>query len=260
MSRQGARSLAGLATALILALAGCGGGSGPGSGSPAGTVRPPVASSTPLGSATLAEVRADIESRYADQLTAIGDGANQIVLQLKPTATAAAAEIVGRYGSAVQVSLGFFPYPPPSSPPDGCLWAASPTVKPGTLKAVIELPSVRISHTLGFGAKVRVTNTGTKTVSFDSGQPLAIYLLESDGSTVVGGSPLPVAGTGLGLKILPGASHEIDAVGGTASCDLRLGYELPDGPYVARAAVEIDGASGAGFFWSDPLAIQLVTK
>ena len=92
----------------------------------------------------------------------IGDGANQVVLQLKPTATAAAAEIVGRYGSAVQVSVGFFPYPPPSSAPAGCLWALSPTVEPGTLKAVIELPSPRISHAVGFAAKVMLTNMGRR--------------------------------------------------------------------------------------------------
>jgi len=117
----------------------------------------------------------------------------------------------------------------------------------------------RISHTVSFPAKVTLTNNGSTTLTIDTGQPLSIYLFEPDGTALVGASPGAVAGTGLGLKLLPGASHAIDAGGGTASCDLRLGYELPDGPYVARAAVEIDETSGPGYFWSDPVTIQLVT-
>ena len=192
-----------------------------------------------------------------DQLLSIGDGAAKVIVELKPTATAAAAEIVGRYGWAVQVTVGFFPYPRPSSAPVGCGWAGSPTVDPGRLRAVIDLPSPRLGHTVSFPAKVTLTNHGSTTLTFSTGQPLSIYLFEPDGTTLVGASPGAVAGTGLGLTLLPGASHEIDAAGGTASCDLRLGYELPDGPYIARAAVEIDGTSGPGYFWSDPVSVKL---
>jgi hypothetical protein len=248
-----------MAIALILSAAGCAPGPGAGSGSPVGTLSPPAPSSTPIGSPTPAAIRADIESRYMDQLLSIGDGAGKVILQLKPTATAAAAEIVGQYGSAVQVSVGFFPYPPPSSAPSVCDRGPAPIVDPGALRAVIELPSLRISHAVAFYGKVAVTNQGSTTLTISTGQPFSIYLFEPDGTTLVGASPAGSAGTGLELKLGPGASHEIDAAGGTASCDLRLGYELPDGPFVARAAVEIDGAGGAGYFWSDPLSIQLMT-
>jgi hypothetical protein len=133
------------------------------------------------------------------------------------------------------------------------------TVDPGPLRAVIELPSPRIGHAVDFPEKVRVTNAGSTTLMIGSGQPLSIYLFAPGGAAPVGAFPGGIAGTGLELKLPPGASQEIDAVGGTASCDLRLGYELPDGPYVARAAVEIDGTSGPGYFWSDPVSIQLTT-
>jgi hypothetical protein len=259
MSRRDAGRVSALVTVLVVAAAGCATGPGAGSGSPFGTIGAPPPSGTPLGSPTLATVRADIESQYMDQLLAIGNGAGKIIVALKPTATAAAADIVARYGWAVQVSVGFFPYPPPSSAPVGCRGAPSQTVDPGPLRAVVELPSPRITHTVGFPAKVRLTNTGSTTVTIDSGQPLSIYLFAPDGTGPVGASPGAIGGTGLSLKLLPEASHEIDASGGTASCDLRLGYELPDGPYVARAAVEIDKTSGPGYFWSDPVSIQLVT-
>jgi hypothetical protein len=248
-----------LATLFVLAAAGCAVGPGAGSSSAVSASGEPSPAGAPVGSPTLASIRADIESRYMDQLLSIGNGADKVVLQLKPTATAAAADIVGHYGSAVQVSVGFFPFPPPSSPTRACGWAPSQTVDPGKLRAVIELPSSRITHTVGFPAKVRLTNTGSTTLTIDTGQPLSIYLFALDGTTLIGASPGAVAGTGLGLNLLRGASQDIDAAGGTASCDLRLGYELPDGPYVARAAVEVDGASGPGYFWSDPVSIQLVT-
>ena len=254
-----ARRVIALATVLVFAAAGCTTGRGAGSGSPVGTIGGSPTSSTPLGSPDLAAVRADIESRYMDQLLLIGDGAGTVILTLKPTATAAAADILSRYGSAVQITVGFFPYPSPSQASGGCPIAPSRTVDPGPLRAVIELPTSRISHTVGFPAKVTLTNTGSATLKMDTGQPLSIYLFTSDGTALVGASPGAIGGTGLRLELLPGASHEIDAGGGTASCDLRLGYELPDGPYVARAAVEIDGTSPPGYFWSDPVSIQLTT-
>jgi hypothetical protein len=256
MSGRNAWRVLALATALLLAVGSCANGPGSGSGSAVSTIGAPPPSSVPLGSPTLASVRADVESRYRDQLLSIGNGADKVVLQLKPTATAAASEIVGRYGWAVQVSVGFFPYPPPSSTPSVCGWAPSQTVDRGPLRAVIELPSPRIGHTVALSAKVKLTNSGSTTFKVDTGQPLSIYLFAANG-TLVGASPGAVAGTGLGLKLLPGASQEIEAAGGTASCDLHLGYELPDGPYVARAAVEIDGSTGPGYFWSDPISVDL---
>jgi hypothetical protein len=222
-------------------------------------VAPPAPSPTALASASLAAIRADIESRYADQLTSIGDGAGVIVLTLKPTATAAAAQIVDQYGSAVQVTVGFLPYPGSSASPTGCPMGLSLIPKPSGLRAAIDLPTTRISHGMDFEAKVTLTTTSSTPIAINTGQPLSIYVFEPGGSTPVGRSPGPVAGTGLGFALRRGTPHDVDAVGGTASCDLRLGYELPDGPYIARAAVEIDGSLLPGSFWSDPLQVQLVT-
>jgi hypothetical protein len=69
---------------------------------------------------------------------------------------------------------------------------------------------------------------------------------------------LPFDGPNL-LRALPWGLAILGIVvrGGTASCDLALGYELPDGPYVARAAVELDQPSAPGYFWSQPLPVEL---
>jgi hypothetical protein len=104
---------------------------------------------------------------------------------------------------------------------------------------------------------VQLTNTGTSTVAVSTGEPVEIYLFHAGGSTPVGFSPGGSAGGGLGRTLKPGASMQIEAGGGTASCDLAIGYELPDGPYIARAAVELEQPTGPGYFWSKPLMVEL---
>jgi hypothetical protein len=249
---------------LVLASAGCASvpaGGSPDQGSPTGSSPPPPppdGSSIPAATVDLAGIRAEIEARYMDQLIGIGFGAAAVVVNLKPTATAVAAEIAARYGDSVQLSVGFFPYPPPSSPPNPCTAYQPTLVDPSALRATIVLSTTRLTHEVAFRGKVRLTNGGAKAVDIATGQPYSIYLFTSGGKTIIGAAPGGVAGTGLEFTLAPGSSREIDAAGGTASCDLALGYELPDGAYVARALVELDQSTGPGFMWSDPLAVQLL--
>jgi hypothetical protein len=194
MNRRGGRTV--LALMSVLALAGCATGPGAGSGGPDNSLGARLPTDSPRPSMTLGEIRGEIYSRYTDQLLGIGDGAGYVAVDLKATATAAAAEIVGRYGSAVRVVVGFFPYPPPPSPSGACDWAPKPSVDPGSLRAVIELPSTTITHSVGLRGKVRITNTGSKTITFDTGQPLSIYLFTPTGAAPIGASSGAVAGTG----------------------------------------------------------------
>lgn len=128
------------------------------------------------------------------------------------------------------------------------------------MRASIELSASHLTHVRGFSAKVRLTNTGTSALAISTGSPLLVYLFQPGGTTPVGASPGGVAGVGIERTLSGGASIDIDAGGGTASCDLSLGYELPDGPYVAKAAVELDQASGPGYFWSEPLSVELQSQ
>jgi hypothetical protein len=170
---------------------------------------------------------------------------------------AAAADLVARYGAKVQVTVGLFPYPAPSDGTNVCAARVGPLVDHGALRATIEMSSHTVGHEVAFAATVRLTNTGPVPLAVETGQPLLIFLFEPDGTIPVGVGAGAIAGTGLGFQLEPGGSSSIPATGGTSSCDLRLGYELPDGPYVARAAVEIDQASSSGdmaqgVFLSDP--------
>jgi len=244
-----------IAVASMGILAGCVGVS-PGATASVGSPNPTVAD--------LAQIRAEIESQYAGQLLAIGEEATTVMVRFRSTAAASAAELLARYGSKVDISVGLFPYPAPSGSANGCAGIIGPLIDPGPLRATIELPSRTVGHDAAFMATVRLTNAGSRTMTVETGQPLTIVLYQPDGTIPVGLAAGAAGGTGLEFRLEPGASSSIPAAGGTSSCDLALGYELPDGPYVARAAVEIDRTdpsinAARGVFLSEPLSITVAT-
>jgi len=228
---------------------------------PVGHTSGPTASfAASVPSEDLGAIRDAIFAQYQPNLVEVGIGAGYVDVGLASTATKGADEILAKYGSLVHVSLGFFPYPAPSSAlGNGCTseFGGWPTVDPRPLRATIELSTSYLTHARGFSAKVRLTNMGTSPLAVSTGSPLLIYLFELGGAIPVGASSGGVAGVGIGRTLKAGEYIDIDAGGGTSSCDLKLGYELPDGPYIAKAAVELDQASGPGYFWSEPLAVEL---
>lgn len=255
-----ARLMSGLLLATALVVGACA-GFAPRVPSPSLAIPAP----TPVASVDLDAIRDAIFATYKPQLLSVGIGrdfvthSDDVVVALIPTATKQADEILSQYGSLVRVTVGFFAYPPPAVlPPNPCLvFPGASSVDPGPIRATLELGTTRLDHAAAFRGKVRLTNTGTSTISITTGEPLAIYLFRSGDNTAIGASAGAVAGVGLGPTLEAGQSIEIDAGGGTGSCDLALGYELPDGPYTARAAVELDQASGVGYFWSESLAVEV---
>ena len=60
--------------------------------------------------------------------------------------------------------------------------------------------------------------------------------------------------------LTPAESILLPGFGGTASCDLALGYTLPPGAYEARALVDFvrDPEDEVVFFWSEPSTVEIV--
>ena len=203
-------------------------------------------------------IRADIQARWGDQLNGIGGGADFVEVDFKSTALDAATAVVAKYGTGVRVRLGLLPFPSPSGAGNGCLGWLQNVVSETQLQATIELPdrSNRIGHGT-FNAKVHLTNTGQVRVHVDSGQPLVILLYLRDRVDPVGTLDAAIGGTGLSTDLDPGSSFDIEAIGGTASCDPALGYDLPDGQYIARAVVEQGGGDQPTSFLSEPLTVAV---
>ena len=202
----------------------------------------------------LPSIQAEIESMYPGQFSMVGAGATTVMVTFKSTAEGAAKLVKARYGANVDITVGLFPYPAPPNPPKGCPWASAPA-DPGPFKATVVMPN-RIGHGW-FKAQVRVTNTGKTDVILETGQPLLIFLYKPGGTDPVGVYDGAIGGTGLGPTLKPGGSTMIDALGSTASCDLSLGYDLPDGDYEARGRVENGSGSPVPAFLSDPFPVTV---
>jgi hypothetical protein len=210
--------------------------------------------------ADLETIRADIEQTYAGQFVGIGIGPGVVSIAFQSTALEAARAVVAKYGPAVQVSVGLFPFPaPPGALPNPCVKIlATHTIEdPGPLRARIEMPA-QIAHGF-FKANVRVVNTGPEAVGLTSGQPAIVTLYRPAEVQPIGGFAGGIGGTGLELILQPGGSTVIPAVGGTASCDLAVGYEIPDGQYVARAAVENGLGPIVPAFVTEPFLVTVAT-
>jgi len=206
------------------------------------------------------QIRNEIMPLMGQSGLMIGDGANGVVIVgLRSNAEEVARELVARYGTAVEVTVGNFPYPPPEAPQRACASIPDLVANHQPLTATIALqPSVVAGGF--FKGKLRFTNAGSAPYELITSSGFTVYLFRASETLPIGSSEGAVGGTGYGKTLAPGGSIELDAGGGTASCDLGVGYVLPAGAYVARALV--DYQNPVTFenrrFWSDPVTIDVV--
>ena len=223
---------------------------------------PPAPTEIPWPSpADLGTIRGVINSRAGDQLSMIGLGKGTVVVGLRAGASGLAKQIVDAYGDAVDVTVGFFSYPGNALINNGCAipWKL---VEPRGLRASVEMASPAIESGTTFDATVRISNVDTRTITVQTSSSLQVYLFPPGGTQPVGAFDLSVAGEGRTMSVEPGTSVTLPGYGGTASCDLSLGYALRAGSYDARALVDFalgpEGGNGPIIFWSDPLAVEVV--
>ena len=190
----------------------------------------------------------------------IGEGANRVIsVGLRANAEAVAREIVAKYGTSVEVTVGNFPYPPPEVPKRACDWLPRvvPDHRPLTAALAIQ-PSVTGGDF--FKGQVRITNAGPAPYELSTSSSFTVYLFRPNETQPIASSEGLVAGTGYGRTLGPGDGIEIVAGGGTASCDLAVGYVVPAGSYIGRAIV--DYQEPVTFenrnFWSEPAPILVV--
>jgi hypothetical protein len=143
-----------------------------------------------------------------------------------------AGELAARYGSAVELRVGFFcfpgrqcSHPQPSAGP-----ALEEQAFDGLEMSVEAGQGVLEAGDDGRGRLV-LRNGGSERIGpLGSGQPLVGSLLNVSLETV-GGYGGWIAGTGLILDLAPGRSASIPVIYGTASTLGDLGYAVPPGTY-----------------------------
>jgi hypothetical protein len=212
-----------------------------------------VVASRPRSRADLRRIREEIErtlERRATQtghqiLTSIGEGAGVIVVALRADQENLAGELTARYGSAVELRVGFFSFPdrggshppPPARPPltEQTFEGLELSVEAG--QKVVEAGDD------GHGRLVLHNSSSGRIGPLGTGRPLVGSLLNASLETV-GSYGGWIAGTGLILDLAPGRSASIPVIYGTASTREDLGYVVPPGRYWLK--VQIPFRQGLG--------------
>jgi hypothetical protein len=227
---------------------------------------PSIAPATPTAipwpsSTDLETIRAVINSRAEGELSSLGLGNGTVDVGLRADAGDLAKQIVDAYGDRVIVTVGFFGYPDPAPVSNACPIAGI-LADPGSLRATLEMAGTQIASGATFAPTIRIATVGSARVALETSSGLQTYLFQPGDTRPIGTIDLASVGTGLETSVEPGRSVTIPGSGGTASCDIALGYTLPPGPYQARALVDFapgpEGGRGPLVFWSDPADVQIV--
>jgi hypothetical protein len=223
------------------------------------TVRPTFSSPGVPTTLTPEAIRAEVEELAGDQLISIGYGAGRVVsVGLRSTGEDLASQIHATYGEAVEIAVGLFPYPPPNPPQRGCLHFQDAVQRHPPLATIVAVEKAVVAGTF-YAGTVRITNTGLLPFQLDTSSNFSLFLFRPGDSDPTGLSEGGSMGTGFARSLDGGESVEFPASGGTASCDLALGYVLPAGTYAVRALIEVlPPEDEVIHFWSEPTAIEVV--
>jgi hypothetical protein len=213
---------------------------------------PPVACPTPMGKYTQAQleaIRPDVDA-MVDMFGLVhhstgdgvfystGLGANAIQVTLFPAHEDLAAQLLGRFGDAVEVTVGSTPYcgTPGISPACPAL-PRFDDVPPG-LTLTLALAAPTASRAAGWiSGKLTVHNDGPAPLTMDPGQPVIGYLVAPGTRDVVAEFSGSIAGTGFELNLAAGDQADIDVIIGTSLCGGGVGSALAPGTYGARAGI-----------------------
>ena len=179
-------------------------------------------------------------------LTSVGVRKAVVCVGLRADQEHVASELASRYGSAVELRVGFFSFPdrrrsrpwPPAGPtPEEQAFEGlemSVEVDQGVLEAGDD----------GRGRLILRNNGRERIGPLGSGQPLVGSLLNSS-HEAVGGYSGAVAGTGLTIDLAPGGSASIRFIFGTDSTREDLGYVVPPGRYWLKVQMHLHHGRGA---------------
>jgi hypothetical protein len=202
----------------------------------------------------LRRVREDIERTLRQRqaqtgrqiLASVGNGKAVVSVGLRADQEQVASELASRYGSAVELRVGFFgfperrhrrPRPPAGLAPEG-------QAVEGLEMSVEVDQEVLVAGDDGRGRLVLRNSSPERIGPLDCDQPLVGSLLNSS-LEPVGGYSGWVAGTGRTIDLAPGESASIRIVFGTASTREELGYVLPPGRYWLGVRMRLHHGPGA---------------
>ena len=189
--------------------------------------------------ARLLEARPGALTRYPDLEQGDG-GAPPYEIGLAAWAEAEAGELHGRFGDAVELTVGALPYPPGRPWPRPVPPPGRPADSLGPEEAGVELDGpavVRSGHTLRHGLLVR-DRSGAGLAIATNGAVTASVVDPGSGEVVGGFSGaqfLPL----VTFRVPPAGTERIPLLIGTASFLPRLGYAVPPGTWGLQATLDL---------------------
>lgn len=185
----------------------------------------------PASEADRNAIQATLIDELGGRFTGIGSGGKSGVMTvyLDPTEEILAADLVERYGAAIDVTVGALKYPL-----DEAVVASDTEPDPSLLDGLsVELldsvEPVVITESGTVALTIRLTNAGDQPIRFDSGQP-ATTITDVQGAARTSDTRA-VARVGIEIALEPGAHRDFDVDVTLASCDPSLGYVLAAGDH-----------------------------
>ncbi|HEY0933294.1 MAG TPA: hypothetical protein VGD91_06060 [Trebonia sp.] len=199
-----------------------------------------VVLSRPHSLSDLRRVREEIERTLRERqaqagrpvLASIAGGKAVISVDLRAGQEQVAGELASRYGSAVELRVGFFAFPDRRRSRPGVSAGTEPEeqVVKGLEMSVEVDQEVLQAGDDGWGRLVLRNSSPERIGLLGVGQPLVGSLLNSSLERV-GGYCGAIAGTGRIIDLAPGETASLPVIFGTASTHEDLGYVLPPGRY-----------------------------
>jgi hypothetical protein len=199
-----------------------------------------------------------------------GVSGGRVAITLRSDQRALAEELLKKYGSKVRITLGNFPYPDAQaagfSGPEICGIAPRVLPKAGPQNRQLRWTTTPKQLTVASGGDLQVlvkfTNTMTKPLTFDSGDPITGLVTDIGGTMVLADYSGEIAGVGFGGKLRKGASSTVHGLVSTDSCQLDRGYALPPGKYSVHFVFggydfTANGGQKAEQFVSTPLPLTI---
>lgn len=189
-------------------------------------------------SAMAAEIDASVSADH--RLSTAHLGRDSVRVELKAGRDQIAEALINRYGSAVEVRIGGYSWPP-SDLPSACLGQAGPgSGDPATVTAKLVLARMSVAFGEDIFGQVTVRNDSSAAIRLQIGGGISDgLLLASDGSvagTYVGGHDLKAEI----LTVEAGTeSPPLPARIGITSCEPDLGTAVQPGVYTARVDLRL---------------------
>jgi hypothetical protein len=195
------------------------------------------------------DVRAALQECAADAIASMGHGRGVFRVQLWADQADRAEEICRRFGEAVMVTIGMFPYPDRFAKTDQ---QPNPALDEPPPQHLATLPDdVRIELTndlvIRSGAHlrtmIRVRNDSAVDLAANTNGQINAAVVHPDTGQRVGCYEGAQSMPFVRFDVPPGGTGEIPLLIGTASTKPELGWAVPPGPWAVRLVLSHDGES-----------------